>query len=397
MRAALLATTVLAGAAALPLAAQAADKAGPIHLTVGGYMQAYAGWATQSDGNGPDGVSGTADNSPGANRRNVDFYREGEIYFAGDTTLDNGLQVGVKVDLESEDSTDQIDRAFVWFENPYGRIEYGKNNPAPDVMWYGAPTPADGLGINTPNFLPVNPANTSGVGNLVTTPTTYVGANAASKYETFTYFTPRVFGIQLGASYSPTACQAGNAGTSPCGGSYAGMQVDNLARQYDLYGLAANYTQTFNSVDLAAYGGYYHGSNGLTKGAVGTNTGDVEEWGTGASVGYSGFTLGGGYRHANDPGGITGQTQWDWNVGLTYAVGSWEFGGQYGQSEANLAGRTDDFQGASVGSMYTLGPGIKLSGAVQYFDWDTNSSVAATQSAATNKAWNVMLGTSISF
>ena len=64
MRGTLLATTILAGTAVMAAgAAQAQDKAGPVELTVGGYMQGYMNYASQSDGAGPDNVSGTADDA----------------------------------------------------------------------------------------------------------------------------------------------------------------------------------------------------------------------------------------------------------------------------------------------------------------------------------------------
>ncbi|MEQ8345725.1 MAG: porin [Sneathiellaceae bacterium] len=394
MRGTLLATTILAGASVLAAAAHAADG-GPVEITIGGYMQAYANYASQSDGVGPDGVSGTADDAPGTNRRNFGFMREGEIHFNGRTVLDNGLKVGVHVELEAEDDVDQIDESYLWMENNLGRIQYGKAHPASYIMFYGAPTPVDGLGINTPNFLPVNPSNTAGVGNMISTPATYVGVQ---KVETLTYFTPRFVGIQLGVSYTPTACQAGNTGNNPCGGSYTGQQLDNVAGQaYDGLSIGANYVNSFGAFDVGVYAGYNQADNGVSGGAVGTNTGDPSQWGAGASIGYMGFTLGGGYRSSTNIGLVQDMDGNDWNMGLTYETGPWTFGGQYGQSEAKLAGRTDDFQGGMVGGMYTLGPGINLNAALQYFDWSTNSSNAAIKNAATNEAWNVMLGTSITF
>ena len=358
-------------------------------------MQGYANYASQSDGIGPDGVSGTADDAPGHNRRNFGFMREGEVHFKGNTTLDNGMKVGVRVELEAEDDVNQIDESFIWFENNLGRIQFGKAYPASYIMFYGAPTPVDGLGINTPNFLPVNPSNTSGVGNLISTPATYVGV---SKVEHLTYFTPRFVGIQLGVSYAPTACQAGNAGTNACGGSYAGQQADNVAgTAYDQLSFGANYVNSFGGFDVGVFAGYIQADNGAATGATGTVTGDPKQWGFGANVGYAGFTLGGGYRKSEDIGMVEGQSGYDWNVGLTYSTGPWTFGGQYGQTEYDLAARTDDLHAASVGTQYVLGPGINLGLAVQYFDWGTNSTNPTVSVPATNEAWNVMAGTSISF
>ncbi|MEQ8345726.1 MAG: porin [Sneathiellaceae bacterium] len=284
-------------------------------------MYGFFSVASQDDGIGPDNLSGTADDAPGANRRNNGFSRRGRIHFTGSTTLDNGLQVGAQVRLNALDCRDQIDQSYIWFSSQFGRLEYGKSNGVGDEMFQGAPNPVPHLGLNTPDILVVNQTNTSGNGTLAATPSTIV---YTSKRERVNYFTPRIYGIQLGISYTPVNCAGGNAGSRPCGGRYSGQLQDNIARGYDIIETAASYEQTFGAFDVGLYGAYFTSSNGegITRTVGVAGTGEESQWGVGGNIGYQGLALGGGYRRSFDDGYNPDQDSWDWNVGLTYSTGA---------------------------------------------------------------------------
>ena len=96
MRKALFGTTALIAAGLLASGAQAAEMIG---IGVGGYFHA--------------GVS-LVDQDMDGGKRDFGVDREAEIIFTGSTTLDNGLSVGVNVQLEGETSGDQIDESFMW-------------------------------------------------------------------------------------------------------------------------------------------------------------------------------------------------------------------------------------------------------------------------------------------
>ncbi len=396
MRSTLLAATALAAVGSIPFAALAQDKAGPIRIGLGGEFYGAFSLASQSTGVGPDGIAGTADDAPGQNRRNNGFLRVAKIYFQGQTDLDNGLQVGVLVKLNAEDCLDQIDTAFVWFQGGYGRVEYGAVSAAGDTMFIGAPDPAPHMGLNTPDLLVVNPLNTAGNGNLAAVPNTKVDT---STLERVNYYSPQILGIQLGLSYTPVQCVGGNTGTTPCGGSYAGMPMANVAQGYDFLQAAATWTRDFGPVNVGLYSSYMQA--GVGDGVVSAfgvpGTGGNTQWGAGAQLGYAGFALGGGFRRSIDDVFTPDYNTSDWNLGLTYTTGPWQAGIQYAGKRATLGGREDSFDGGAVGGSYILGPGVTLFGAVQYYDWRTDSPLAATQSAATNEAWSLSLGTGIDF
>ena len=53
--------------------------------------------------------------------RNIDgFFNDAEIDITGDTTLDNGINVGAHFELEGETDNDQIDEAYIWFAGGFG-------------------------------------------------------------------------------------------------------------------------------------------------------------------------------------------------------------------------------------------------------------------------------------
>ncbi len=89
-RVALLGSTALFGAGMMANTAMAADG---IKLGVGGFFRT-AYMATFDD---------DSEGEPG-NERNTDgVFSDAEIHFTGSTVLDNGLEVGARVELEGED------------------------------------------------------------------------------------------------------------------------------------------------------------------------------------------------------------------------------------------------------------------------------------------------------
>src|SRR5262245_34788283 len=121
MRKALMATTALLGAGAAPAQAFAADA---IKLSLGGFMR------TAVLQNFDDHGSGDLGNK----RYNTGVFSDGEIYFLGNATLDNGLTVGVHVELEAEQDDDQIDGAYIFFQGGFGEFRVGSQYGAMETM-----------------------------------------------------------------------------------------------------------------------------------------------------------------------------------------------------------------------------------------------------------------------
>lgn len=379
MKKALCGSTALMAAGLLAGGAIAAER---VKVGVGGYFQGFGIYVEEDDGVG----------EPGANRREHGIAREAEIEFTGKTTLDNGIEVGVKVQLEAETCADQIDQSYVWFEGGFGQVRLGNHYGASYEMFYGAPTPITGHGVNTPNFLHFQVG-----GNAILTPTTYV--TTTFKSEKATYFTPRIAGFQFGASYTPDGCEENNPGGAgsgtgvACGGSYGGAEVDNTqGQQSESFELGLNWVGSFMGADIGVFGGYAKGD--LEADATNTLE-DLDVWGLGANVAISGFVVGASYRQSDQglSGGNNDRT--DWNIGVTYTWSDWTLGVVYGntEAEAGAAGGEDELDGVEIGAQYALGPGVVLTGGIQFWNLDDNASAAAAE----NDATVLIFGTAISF
>src|ERR1700754_3496857 len=93
-------STAPAGIASLSGPAQASDG---IKLDVGGFFQTVY-----------QGTFDDKDKGHFGDHHNTDrFEHNAEVWFKGETTLDNGLTVGAHIELEGENAADQIDKSFV--------------------------------------------------------------------------------------------------------------------------------------------------------------------------------------------------------------------------------------------------------------------------------------------
>ena len=89
----LIGTTALVGVGALAAsgAAQDANAAEPLSLSIGGYFQTSLEIRDEDDSTG----------EPGANIQDFNIINEGEIQFTASTTLDNGIGVKVRIEYEA--------------------------------------------------------------------------------------------------------------------------------------------------------------------------------------------------------------------------------------------------------------------------------------------------------
>lgn len=364
----LLVTTAMATSFAMAQSAGAAEK---LKLGVGGYFHAYGVFGSQDDGIG----------EPGANRRSHKIAREAEIHFKGETTLDNGIKVGVNVQLEAETCADQIDETYIYFQGGFGQLKVGSDDPVSYNLYIGPQNPLPGHGLNDPTF-----RHPSVGGNAAGTPITRVTISGDS--EKISYTSPRLAGFQAGISYTPDRCEE----AQTCGGTYAGFQFDNNAgQQSEIVEIGANYIREFNGVNVAISGAY--GKGELELAAPGAD--DRTQWGMAFRVGFSGFRVGAGYKE--DDLGTSGSNtdRTDWTIGADYSTGPWRFGIEYWHAEVEAgAGLGDDEADAvEIGVRYTLSPGIILAGGVQYWDLQDNAGAAANE----NEAIIAIVGTTVQF
>lgn len=367
----LLSTTALvaAGALTVPFMATQASAAEPLKLSVGGYFSTGIMWNSQDDGVG----------EPAANLQQTSIHTDGEVQFTASTTLDNGIEVAVRIEYEAQNQgggSTTVDERYVTFSGDFGRLRVGSDDPAASVMQYQAPVGAYQIGINTPTF-----AVASVGGNAVSSyPTTY--ADWSNDAGNIIYYSPRMSGFQLGLSYQPD-------GTRAPIDNIALLPADNNGQE-DVISVGANYVNSFNGVDVAAAVGYVHGSD-----EVGTAATDDRQTITGGLViGFSGFSVGGSILHDNH-GVQDDGNELTFDVGVTYATGPWLIGFTYMRSkvEAGAGNGDDTMDGYLVSGTYNLGPGVDLWAGVKYLDYQSDSNLAANE----NQATFGMVGTTVSF
>ena len=396
----LLSTSALALGVAMasPAAAQQWD------VTVGGFYKGYVG---ASDLSG----SGVAD----TNRDGVDTFTDGEIHFKPSITLDNGLTIGAHIELETQNTSNQIDEQYLTIEGDMlGKIIMGNENSAGNLSMTGAPT-VTSLWINSPSasaYLPRTGVDTGLQAGLSSSPE--VAGN--NDMQRITYFTPSFNGLTVGVSYA--AGNFTNAANNYAPDRDAGGAVS------DIFDIGASYDQSFGNIDLSLAARWGTGNRNATSGmaavpgtvvntpgvdgipntsddgtatigaeagTAGTPGGDPTTWGIGGRLGTNGFVLGASYtENDSDIAGGVGD-QKGWSLGATYDIaGPWSVEALTYQGEVdNGSGVSDsDYEAYRVGAARDLGPGVKWE--IFYIHSDTKNGVNG------NKIEGDMIGTGLS-
>jgi outer membrane protein OmpU len=396
MKKALLGTTALIAAGlAFGNAAYAADG---VKLSIGGrYMGAAGVNFDDADGFSDDGQS-----------RDYVFKQDVEVYFLGETVLDNGLTVGARVELEGQTSSDQIDAVYAYFSGGFGEIRFGDTGEAMAQLCYVAPTASGIFGADSPNFNFSN-AGAGGAGNLgiggygATNGTCYGLDDKSTK---IVYFSPNFAGFSFAASFTPDGTEdtrntLGGFGTRS---KIDGQNSENLS-------VAANFTHDFNGVNLIVGGG---GTWSFDR--ENSDTDERRDYNAYAQVGFSGFTIGGAFGYRQNRGG-DGSDDLIYSAGITYNWDAWTvgFGYSHGQYEIGQPGSilSGNINGASTGpftltsditdysnifaltASYALGPGIQIDGVVEYDDYEAGGDEQGRDSDY--KGISFGLGTLISF
>lgn len=355
--------------AALPALATAADAA-ERSMSIGGYFHGYLVGGEDDDGPG----------EPNFNTRDHWLAREAEIHLDGSIKLDNGIAVGLRVELEAETCADQIDESYIFFDGGFGRAMLGSTNGAPYKMAVTPRSALPGHGFSDPRFLH-GQSGTNSIGrggpqlqNLTT------GDN-----EKIIYFTPRIAGLQLGASYMPDRCE--DAG---CGGQGSGPEADNdVNQQSEAFELGLNYTRKLGDVSLAMSAGWTGANNENPTAAMS----DQEEWSTGASLAWAGFTVALAY-HRDDRGVRGHGDRDDWGGSVHYAAGPWSFSlGGVRSTVEEPAGGEDVQNFLEAAASYALGPGVVGSVGLQNFVFEDNLSAPGAE----NRALYVLTGLTLTF
>jgi len=376
MKKVLLATTASAVAVMLAASgpAMAQKKAQKIKLSLGGFMEQWIGY-----------MNDDIDDRAHQGTVNFDQKSDSEIHFRGSTTLDNGLKFGVKWELEGDDkninSQGAFDEAMLYVSGSFGRINLGMEDNAAELMQYGAPS----VGPITVNKSDSSDwvKKPSGFGSNVNSYQLDLGTSDNHK---ITYFTPRVGGFQFGVSYLPFNDNENDA------------QQKEETVGHNFWAVGANFVKKFGSVSVAVALGYMAGEN--TDSEAG-RANEPKGWSTGVNIGFSGFTIGGGYIEEKNVGKshatTTDTKQTGYNIGGSYKMGKNSFSLAWVHETTNASNTIagdDVYEVLTFGYARNLGPGIDFKGSLARINWDGEDN---TTTHDDNDGWAAVAGIVLSF
>lgn len=336
-----------------------------IRLKLSGYYQQWAvatnqSFRTRAAPGAPSQMQPTVD---------VDNKHNSEICVVGETTLDNGLTIGVNIQIEAFSEGDSIDESYIYVQSPTaGQLIVGDEDNAAYLLHVTSPD--GGMPVDSGDLVKVRMFETGG-GVLFDSPlaTTNLRLNDNDSGK-FTYITPRYAGFQAGVSYIPTFEQAGGDNNSALTKVGTGDGGRNSG-QHDGVAVGLNYTNTFEGVGVQASGGWMRAES--FSGGANLNNSNLIAYNLGAQFSYAGFAVGGAY--VNVPQGQrTATTRFNgesWTVGGNYTFGPYIVGITYmtGVNNKTTGGGMDRLEQGAISGTYVLGPGIRLVGGVFYYDW----------------------------
>jgi predicted porin len=324
MKKLLLATVAVSG-----LALAAAPAYAEVNLEVGGYFKGYGAYADTD-----------------ANDSQFDIIRDTELHVGGETTLDNGLTVGVhfEISVDGEDSS-AVDESYLYFSGDWGRVNFGNE---------------DGSAYLLPVAAPSADSNLDGVRQFVSpfgsTAVDYA-QDVTRGSDKFTYLSPIFSGFQAGVSYTSTNNAAGSFGLDD--------DTDSVIEG------AVRYEGQFQNVGVIAGGGYT------------TSEDDYDAFNVGLDLDIAAFGIGAAYLNEDDDSDDTDT----FVVGADYTTGPFKLGLSYLNSDADATDTEIDRYTAGV--TYNYGPGMSFRGSVQHIETDV--------AGADNDGTAVVIGTQVNF
>ena len=358
MRVSLLAGTALALFAATPALAAWDDwSISPWTGSVGDFSYSVGGQAhgTLFSANEP----GSFDTpfATGAAQMNASIQRD----------YDSGLSLALKGQFSlyhdhlSGDNygSDFVAKAYATAQTGLGRIDVGMNDGAAYALAIIGPTVNGEVAIDNPNatFF-IDPATNRAFQGIFTLNS---AVESTLNYAKISYYTPRLFGVQIALSFTPSQGKEflpfiNNGPTTP-------------NRQRFMWEGAASYSDTFGPVTVSAYGSIIvgHGEH-KTPGHAG-----LTDWGLGTEADWAidddwKLAIGGAYREANTytfninearTAGVTNSMHF--SGVLSY--GPWSLGGEIGDGNADgsLGDPTIGAHAYTVDAAYAVNSNLQFS------------------------------------
>jgi outer membrane protein OmpU len=277
-----------------------------------------------------------------------------EIWFKGETKLNNGLIFGFRVELEAWSQTaasgtathDQIDETWGYVKGSFGEIRFGEED---DVRKLKAYSPYIGglLGTDSPDAV-----------YALGTGTTY--PNLDNDAPKLIYFSPTFGGFSFGVSYAPDQTHGSRSfagqGKNDCDGTQSRGCNGND------WSVAADYRGKFGDATIGLDGGYSGSQNEIAANK------DLSAYRGDAFIQVAGWEVGGNYSKArNANGNNLDTTVYGAGVLYSFAGTPWQVGLiAQRQKKETSATNTQRLTHWVVGAAYNMGGGVQLLGSVNY-------------------------------
>ena len=204
-------------------------------------------------------------------------------------TLDNGIEIGGVVELETQGDGDYVDAARINIAGPFGAFQLGQEDSARHNWAFDTAAPNEGVLINSGWETAFAVSTQTSAGLL--RPNHSTALDFSDKAPKVTYFTPRVSGFQLAATWTP------NTQTT----------VDGYGGDGAVFGPADERTTYTNAVDFGVhYSGDMGGVGVTAQGGYGTveapdmvSGSNPEIYQAGISINFENFTVAGAWAEVD--------------------------------------------------------------------------------------------------
>jgi predicted porin len=391
MKKVLLGTTALVS---VGMVAGQASAAEPIELSFGGYHN----WAVFYADNDDNAATGTLPAEPGFNKGDHDIKFDGELQVKGKTVLDNGLEVGVRIEIEGETQGDQLDENYAYIEGSFGTFRIGNDDVAAYSMATAAPYLNYVFAVNSPTVFGnglsqfFSGTGRTALGAGYATFTTFPGQVGDDR--SVMYFSPVFNGFQFGVSYAPDNGEARPASvyilpSRTVSGATAGGVTSPAGTHAEVMSAGLRYDGEIGDFGLTVAGGFTQVNHKQNNPIPASFNVDSEAWDAGVVVYYGNWGFGGSYMNVSDQNNVKGTDVESYDLGLSYwSDGAWSAGIYWLHEEIDYSGVTsaalgvvvpgpggagnfsDEFDGYRLMGQYDLGPGVAVTGALGFDQFD---------------------------
>jgi len=251
---------------------------------------------------------------------------------------DSGLTLSLKTAFEayhdklSADNYggDLVQKVYAQAQTGLGRVELGMTDGAAYALSITGPVVDGATSMDNSNATFFRDPSTGRAFTEIFSLNSAV--ESSLNYAKLSYYTPRLFGVQLGASYTPSE------GKQVIPFLSNGPHIAN--RQKSIWEAAVSYSDYFGPLSVGFYGGIALAhADAKTAGHAG-----LTDWGFGSELDYNinddiKLAFGGAYRHSNTytfdiNDAVAGRQTNSAHLSATLTDGPWILGGEYGDGTA---------------------------------------------------------------